>query len=153
MPPKQAKTDLAKKQKVVEDKTFGLKNKNKSKNVQKYVQSLQQSVQPKPDASKAAAKVWGYRNFLTSGFLDVVIWLLSFAEICNLTAGFFRYWQIVNWLLGFVKNWNSICRGKLQKKKDEEQARLKELNDIFKIAVVQPKVPVGMLFYLIMFND
>lgn len=57
MPPKQSKTDLAKKQKVVEDKTFGLKNKNKSKNVQKYVQSLQQSVQPKPDASKIAAKV------------------------------------------------------------------------------------------------
>lgn len=57
MPPKQSKSDLTKKQKVVEDKTFGLKNKNKSKNVQKYVQSLQQSVQPKPDASKIAAKV------------------------------------------------------------------------------------------------
>lgn len=42
---------------------------------------------------------------------------------------------------------------KLQKKKDEEQTRMKELNDLFKIAVVQPKVPVGMLFYLIMFND
>lgn len=85
MPPKQAsKTDLAKKQKVVEDKTFGLKNKNKSKNVQKYVQSLQQSAQPKADPSKTAAK----------------------------------------------------------KKKDEEKAREKELNDLFKIAVVQPKVPV-----------
>ncbi|CAD5318996.1 unnamed protein product [Arabidopsis thaliana] len=58
MPPKQQpKADLAKKQKQVEDKTFGLKNKNKSKNVQKYVQSLKQSVQPKPDATKAAAKV------------------------------------------------------------------------------------------------
>ena len=58
MPPKQqSKADLAKKQKVVEDKTFGLKNKSKSKNVQKYVQSLQQSVQPKPDAAKVAAKV------------------------------------------------------------------------------------------------
>lgn len=58
MPPKQAsKADLAKKQKIVEDKTFGLKNKSKSKNVQKYVQSLQQSVQPKPDPSKVAAKV------------------------------------------------------------------------------------------------
>lgn len=87
MPPKQAsKTDLAKKQKVVEDKTFGLKNKNKSKNVQKYVQSLQQSAQPKADPSKTAAK----------------------------------------------------------KKKDEEKAREKELNDLFKIAVVQPKVPVGV---------
>lgn len=86
MPPKQSKADLAKKQKVVEDKTFGLKNKNKSKNVQKYVQNLQQSVQTKPDASKAAAK----------------------------------------------------------KKKEEEKAKEKELNDLFKIAVSQPKVPVGV---------
>nr|XP_043616488.1 zinc finger CCCH domain-containing protein 11-like [Erigeron canadensis] len=86
MPPKQSKAEIAKKQKVVEDKTFGLKNKNKSKNVQKYVQSLQQNVQPKPDPSKLAAK----------------------------------------------------------KKKEEEKAREKELNDLFKIAVVQPKVPVGV---------
>ena len=59
MPPKQqqSKSDVAKKQKVVEDKTFGLKNKNKSKNVQKYVQNLKQSVQPKPEAAKAALKV------------------------------------------------------------------------------------------------
>ncbi|KAK9059773.1 hypothetical protein SSX86_020480 [Deinandra increscens subsp. villosa] len=86
MPPKQSKSEIAKKQKVVEDKTFGLKNKNKSKNVQKYVQALQQNVVPKPDASKLAAK----------------------------------------------------------KKKEEEKAREKELNDLFKIAVVQPKVPVGV---------
>ncbi|XP_027351729.1 zinc finger CCCH domain-containing protein 11 isoform X2 [Abrus precatorius] len=87
MPPKQqSKADLAKKQKIVEDKTFGLKNKNKSKNVQKYVQNLKQSVQPKPDASKVAAK----------------------------------------------------------KKKEEEKAKDKELNDLFKIAVSQPKVPVGV---------
>ncbi|ERM95716.1 zinc finger CCCH domain-containing protein 11 [Amborella trichopoda] len=86
MPPKQSKAELAKKQKVVEDKTFGLKNKNKSKNVQKYVQSLQQSVQPKTDPSKIAAK----------------------------------------------------------KKKEDEKAKDKELNDLFKIAVTQPKVPVGV---------
>nr|AFY26895.1 zinc finger ccch domain-containing protein 11 [Morella rubra] len=87
MPPKQqSKADLAKKQKIVEDKTFGLKNKNKSKNVQKYVQSLKQSVQPKLDDPKAAAK----------------------------------------------------------KKKEEEKAKEKELNDLFKIAVTQPKVPVGV---------
>ncbi|PKI32418.1 hypothetical protein CRG98_047181 [Punica granatum] len=87
MPPKQqSKADLAKKQKVVEDKTFGLKNKNKSKNVQKYVQSLHLTVQAKPDPSKIAAK----------------------------------------------------------KKKEEEKAREKELNDLFKIAVSQPKVPVGV---------
>ncbi|WRX25560.1 ZC3H15/TMA46 family [Theobroma cacao] len=87
MPPKQpSKTELAKKQKIVEDKTFGLKNKNKSKNVQKYVQNLKQSVQPKPDSSKVAQK----------------------------------------------------------KKKEEEKAKEKELNDLFKIAVTQPKVPVGV---------
>lgn len=86
MPPKQSKADLAKKQKVVEDKTFGLKNKNKSKNVQKYVQSIQQSAIPKPDPSKIAAK----------------------------------------------------------KKKEDEKAREKELNDLFKIAVSQPKVPLGV---------
>ncbi|CAI0471585.1 unnamed protein product [Linum tenue] len=87
MPPKQAsKADLAKKQKIVEDKTFGLKNKNKSKNVQKYVQSLKQSVQPKVDPSKLASK----------------------------------------------------------KKKEEEKAKEKELSELFKIAVSQPKVPPGV---------
>ncbi|XP_059457874.1 zinc finger CCCH domain-containing protein 11-like isoform X1 [Corylus avellana] len=86
MPPKQAsKTDMAKKQKVVEDKTFGLKNKNKSKNVQKYVQNLKQSVQPKADPKLAA-----------------------------------------------------------KKKKEDEKAKEKELNDLFKIAVSQPKVPPGV---------
>ncbi|XP_052176041.1 zinc finger CCCH domain-containing protein 11 isoform X2 [Diospyros lotus] len=87
MPPKQqSKVDLAKKQKIIEDKTFGLKNKNKSKNVQKYVQSLKQSVQPKTDPTKVTAK----------------------------------------------------------KKKEEDKAKDKELNDLFKIAVTQPKVPVGV---------
>ncbi|KAI9086368.1 hypothetical protein K1719_031822 [Acacia pycnantha] len=86
MPPKQqSKVDLAKKQKVVEDKTFGLKNKNKSKNVQKYVQNLKQSVQPKSDPKTAA-----------------------------------------------------------KKKKEEDKAKEKELNELFKIAVTQPKVPVGV---------
>ncbi|KAL9239270.1 hypothetical protein vseg_013609 [Gypsophila vaccaria] len=87
MPPKQqpSKADLAKKQKQVEDKTFGLKNKNKSKSVQKYVQNLQQSVQPRTDPKKDA-----------------------------------------------------------KKKKEEEKAREKELNDLFKIAVTQPKVPIGV---------
>ncbi|BBH06045.1 Zinc finger C-x8-C-x5-C-x3-H type family protein, partial [Prunus dulcis] len=85
MPPKQqSKADLAKKQKIVEDKTFGLKNKNKSKNVQKYVQTLKQSVQPQSDPSKTAAK----------------------------------------------------------KKKEEDKAKDKELNELFKVAVSQPKVPV-----------
>jgi hypothetical protein len=42
MPPK-AKLDKQK-QKLVEDKTFGLKNKNKSAKVNKYVQQVQQQV-------------------------------------------------------------------------------------------------------------
>lgn len=51
MPPKGAKQQNAQKkaeqkvkQKIVEDKTFGLKNKNKSKTVQKMVQTMQASV-------------------------------------------------------------------------------------------------------------
>ncbi|OIT08563.1 PREDICTED: zinc finger CCCH domain-containing protein 11 [Nicotiana attenuata] len=86
MPPKQSKADLAKKQKVVEDKTFGLKNKNKSKNVQKYVQSLKQNAVPKPDPKKLDAK----------------------------------------------------------KKKEEEKAKERELNELFKVAISQPKVPLGV---------
>lgn len=85
MPPKQSKADVAKKQKVVEDKTFGLKNKNKSKAVQKYVQNLKSSVQPRTDPKQDA-----------------------------------------------------------KKKKEEEKAKEKELNDLFKIAVSQPKVPPGV---------
>lgn len=33
----------------------------------------------------------------------------------------------------------------MQKKKEEEAARDKELNELFKVAISQPKVPVGML--------
>ncbi|KAG6530877.1 hypothetical protein ZIOFF_004639 [Zingiber officinale] len=87
LPP--SKADLAKKQKVVEDKTFGLKNKNKSKNDQRYVQNLQQAVQPKADPSKITVK---------------------------------------------------------PKKKVEEKDREKEFDDLFRIAVSQPKVPVSMVF-------
>lgn len=41
MPPKKQQNN-AKTKKVVEDKTFGMKNKNKSAKVQKYVQQVQQ---------------------------------------------------------------------------------------------------------------
>ncbi|XP_050385380.1 zinc finger CCCH domain-containing protein 11-like [Argentina anserina] len=85
MPPKASKAEVAKKQKVVEDKTFGLKNKNKSKSVQKYVQQIKSSVQPKLDPAKAA-----------------------------------------------------------KKKKEDEKAKEKELNELFKVAVSQPKVPPGV---------
>lgn len=34
----------------------------------------------------------------------------------------------------------------MQKKKEEEKAKEKELNDLFKIAVSQPKVPIGNCF-------
>jgi hypothetical protein len=48
MPPKKgaaSKKTVAKKQeKVIQDRTFGLKNKNKSSKVQKYVQSVQKQV-------------------------------------------------------------------------------------------------------------
>ncbi|KAF8821967.1 putative zinc finger (C-x8-C-x5-C-x3-H)-2 [Cardiosporidium cionae] len=43
------------KQKIAEDKTFGLKNKNKSKTVQKYIKGVQQQVKG-PVSAKNAAK-------------------------------------------------------------------------------------------------
>lgn len=47
MPPKKSKKAQAEtKKKVVEDKTFGLKNKNKSKKVQQYVNTVKQQVSP-----------------------------------------------------------------------------------------------------------
>eukprot|EP00922_Rhytidocystis_sp_ex-Travisia-forbesii_P052225 GHVS01077500.1.p1 GENE.GHVS01077500.1~~GHVS01077500.1.p1 ORF type:complete len:351 (-),score=103.67 GHVS01077500.1:190-1242(-) len=52
----QVKAEQKQKQKVVEDKTFGLKNKNKSKTVQKFIKGLATSVQPKGGES-AATKV------------------------------------------------------------------------------------------------
>lgn len=42
MPPKKGKAEAVKAKKAVEDKTFGLKNKNKSAKMQKYVQQVQQ---------------------------------------------------------------------------------------------------------------
>ncbi|MCO5580272.1 hypothetical protein L7F22_034138 [Adiantum nelumboides] len=84
------KADVAKKVKQVEDKTFGLKNKNKSKNVQKYVNSLQQSVTSKAKRADEDPKLAA------------------------------------------------------KKKKEEESQREKELNELFKVAISQPKVPVGV---------
>lgn len=34
----------------------------------------------------------------------------------------------------------------MQKKKEEEKAKEKELNELFKVAVSQPKVPPGMSY-------
>eukprot|EP00475_Leptophrys_vorax_P000754 TRINITY_DN10412_c0_g1_i1.p1 TRINITY_DN10412_c0_g1~~TRINITY_DN10412_c0_g1_i1.p1 ORF type:complete len:349 (-),score=131.84 TRINITY_DN10412_c0_g1_i1:1249-2295(-) len=71
MPPKKpnqpsVRTEMKKKQKVVEDKTFGLKNKNKSSKVQKYISDLEKSAlsnqkailqkQKEAEARKAAKK-------------------------------------------------------------------------------------------------
>jgi hypothetical protein len=54
MPPK-APVDKAKqaaRQKIAEDKTFGLKNKNKSKNVQKYIKSITNNAAGAPKGGK-----------------------------------------------------------------------------------------------------
>ena len=83
MPPKAkpSKEVLAKKQKVAEDKTFGLKNKNKSKNVQKYVQTIKQNVEPKIDPKNLDAKV----PIHFSSFIDYSLYLNWFRIhlICN----------------------------------------------------------------------
>lgn len=45
MPPKSKKQLNAAKSKIVEDKTFGLKNKNKSKKMQQYVNQVKQQAE------------------------------------------------------------------------------------------------------------
>jgi hypothetical protein len=90
MPPKSqkaakaaTKADVAKKQKVVEDKTFGLKNKNKSKAVQQYVKNLQSSAQQAakqkldPNAEKEALRV-GPPSYL---------WMLQLGSLYGLLNG------------------------------------------------------------------
>jgi len=53
MPPKPVdKARQAQKEKIAVDKTFGLKNKNKSKVVQKYVKSIHQNIQGEPKGGK-----------------------------------------------------------------------------------------------------
>lgn len=60
MPPKKAPKAAGKKvtdkqkQKKVEDKTFGMKNKNKSAKVQNYIAQVEKSVSKNPD--KAVCK-------------------------------------------------------------------------------------------------
>lgn len=51
MPPKKKKAEEAKK-KIVEDKTFGLKNKKKSKKVQQYVETVKKQASQKVDGPK-----------------------------------------------------------------------------------------------------
>jgi hypothetical protein len=41
----------------------------------------------------------------------------------------------------------------MQKKKEEESAREKELNELFKVAISQPKVPLGMLTVFLCANN
>ncbi|KAK4523385.1 hypothetical protein GAYE_PCTG52G1280 [Galdieria yellowstonensis] len=62
MPPKKqeatkkGKTVEKEKQKIVEDKTFGLKNKNKSKKVQNYVQQVKKQAAQKVEGNKPRRK-------------------------------------------------------------------------------------------------
>lgn len=57
------KAEQKKKEKIVEDKTFGLKNKNRSAKVQAYVQQVRQSVdQRNPQERKSQAEVAARRS-------------------------------------------------------------------------------------------
>ncbi|KAI9476395.1 MAG: hypothetical protein EXX96DRAFT_507587 [Benjaminiella poitrasii] len=58
MPPKkqQTKNDKKKKEKAVEDKTFGMKNKNKSAKVQRYIQQISTQAKNNSDKTSSAAK-------------------------------------------------------------------------------------------------
>eukprot|EP00899_Mesostigma_viride_P028553 jgi/Mesvir1/8883/Mv02771-RA.1 len=95
MPPKQKssaekKAEAAKRNKIVEDKTFGLKNKNKSKKVMTFVNEMKQN------AVAAQKRAEGNE------------------------------------------------KEQRQKKKEEEKKRQEELDELFKVAIVQPKPPPGV---------
>lgn len=49
----------------------------------------------------------------------------------------------------------SVCKKIIiiQKKKEEEKAKEKELNELFKVAVSQPKVPVGNCSFSFYFSS
>ncbi|KAJ3310474.1 hypothetical protein HDV04_004973 [Boothiomyces sp. JEL0838] len=56
MPPKSKKAAIERKQKIVEDKTFGLKNKNKSSKVKKYVEEVTKQVHIAGDRKQREAQ-------------------------------------------------------------------------------------------------
>jgi len=51
-----SKNEKSQRTKVAEDKTFGMKNKNKSKVVQKYIKSITLNAEGKSNASDAIAR-------------------------------------------------------------------------------------------------
>eukprot|EP00933_Yihiella_yeosuensis_P003811 TRINITY_DN10713_c0_g1_i1.p1 TRINITY_DN10713_c0_g1~~TRINITY_DN10713_c0_g1_i1.p1 ORF type:complete len:361 (-),score=143.62 TRINITY_DN10713_c0_g1_i1:168-1250(-) len=56
MPPKASKAEQKQREKVAVDKTFGMKNKNKSKQVQKYIKSIQNNATGAPKGGKEEAE-------------------------------------------------------------------------------------------------
>ena len=59
MPPKkQPKKEKAKNEKKVEDKTFGMKNKNKSAKVQRFIQQVQTQAKHNADL-KTGVSIYG----------------------------------------------------------------------------------------------
>lgn len=90
-PPKDAssKAEMKAKQKLVEDKTFGLKNKNKSTKVSKYVSQVEQSI------------------------------------------------------LGQKKRSDEAAKAAQDRAKKEEEEKSRELSQLMKPVIVQPKIPFG----------
>lgn len=62
MPPKAAKSAQKEKEKIAVDKTFGMKNKNKSKVVQKYIKSITNNVLGAPPGGKEQQQRLGCRG-------------------------------------------------------------------------------------------
>lgn len=67
MPPKGAskKTETKAKAKIIEDKTFGLKNKNKSAKVGQYIKQVESQVKAMGTSNKQAKVMQARRGALT----------------------------------------------------------------------------------------
>lgn len=154
-PAPQDKAKQKAKEKVVEDKTFGLKNKGKSAKVQKYVQQLQKSAQPQrnPRLEEPSRKV-GAGGGAASGAARAPAPAVAGTGWAPRGAG--------GQAAGGCYSRELHCRNfhgaplclrpcftspghprPLQDKKKAEEERAKELASLFATAIKQPKVPAG----------
>lgn len=90
MPPKDKsskKTIEKEKARIVEDKTFGLKNKNKSKKVEKFIKSVQSQVANKGVDKKAEALAAQKKVCNNSPSMSVIIRFLCIIQL-------FKYYKL-----------------------------------------------------------
>lgn len=83
MPPKNKKKAEEQKKKIVEDKTFGLKNKKKSKKVQSYVETVKKQANQKVDGPRKRSAEAGSSSAASSARMAQMAARLAELELMN----------------------------------------------------------------------